>query len=136
VIKVEFLDKENENRLTREDVLKQGYSIYGQHQIDQMILTPEARATIITKKAPRIIRKPIFLLDDQGEKIPVKDEAGNIKYNEEGEVMYVIKDYEETQVGWMPVQEIVPASEMFNVDNGTGNISHEAVIFLTKNMWR
>ena len=133
---MEFLDKENDNRLTKEDILKQGYSIYGQAQIDQMILTPEARATIITKKVPRIIREPIYLLDEKKEKIPVKDSNGEIRYNELGEVMYVIKDYKETQVGWMPIQEIVPASEMFNVDNGTGNISHEAVIFLTKTIWR
>lgn len=134
---MEFLDKEtNENKLTKEEILKQGYSIYGQHQIDQMILTPEARATIITKKVPRIVKEPIYLLDENGEKIPVKDDTGEIRYNENGEVMYVIKEYKEHRMGWMPVQEIVPASEMFNVDNGTGNISHEAVIFLTKTMWR
>lgn len=125
-----------ENRVSRDDIQKQGYNIWGQEQIDQMILTPEARATVITKKAPNMIRIPIFSLDENGEKIPALDEKGNVKTNDLGEIIYVIKDYEEVQDGWIPIQEIVPASEIFNIDNGTGNISHDAVLFLTTTIWR
>jgi len=131
---MDFLNKENV--MNKDDVLKRGYNIWGQEQIDQMILTPEARATIITKKVANIIKKPVYLLDEKGQKIPARDEKGNIKTNDNGEMIYVIKDYEEKQEGWIPIQEILPASEIFNIDNGTGNISHEAVLFQLKTMWR
>jgi hypothetical protein len=130
----DYLNKDN--RLSREDVLNRGHSIFGQEQIDQLILTPDGRATVMVRKAPNIVKIPVYVLNENGEKVPALDENQNPRTNELGEIIYQIKEYKEEQQGWIPVQEIVPASEMFNIDNGTGNISHEAVEFLTKTMWR
>lgn len=109
--------------------------IYYHEQIDQLILTPESRANVITRKRPRMIRKPIYDLDTLGDKIPIVDEKGNTLLNNRGELQYVIKDYKEEQDGFEAVLEVVPASEIFSVDNATSNISQEAVKLLTRTYW-
>jgi len=114
---------------------RQSFPVYGNEQIDQIILTPEARATEIIKKVPNMIKEPIYLLDDVGEKVPLTDEEGNTIVNEKGEIQYIIKDYKETQKGWIPVKDYVPASEIFNIDNATSNLSQEAIKLLLFEWW-
>lgn len=126
---------EKDEYMRKEDLLKNPNPVYVQEQIDQMILTPEARATVIVKKKPNMVKKPIYLLDDDGEKVPITDEKGNIKINDLGEMEYVIKDFELVQDGWIAVQEIVPASEIFNIDNSTANLSMDAVRLQTRGFW-
>lgn len=126
---------EKDEYMRKEDLLKSPNPVYVQEQIDQMILTPEARATVIVKKKPNMVKVPIYLLDEDGEKVPIMEENEKVRIDEDGAVQYVIKDYEIIQDGWMAVQEIVPASEIFTIDNSTGNLSMEAVKLQTRGFW-
>ena len=109
--------------------------VYSNEQIDQLILTPEARATVITRKVPKMVKFPIFLLDEQGNKVPLLDDEGKARTDNEGIMQYVIKDFEIKQVGWESQVDYVPATEIFNIDDATSNISHEAVKLSTRMAW-
>jgi len=109
--------------------------IYSVEQVDQLILTPEARSTVIIKKKPRYEKVPIYSLDDKGEKIPILDDAGTNIVDSDGAMRYLIKDYEYVQRGWVPSMEYVPASELFTIDLATSNISADAVRLITLLMW-
>jgi len=109
--------------------------IYYSEQVDQLIVTPDTRSNLISRKIPRIIRTPIFALDKNGKKIPFTNEEGTQIINEKGEMQYIIKDYQETQRGWMSELDVTPAPEIFSIDNATSNISGEAVNFLTRTYW-
>jgi hypothetical protein len=119
----------------QELIQKQNFPVYNQEQIDQLILTPEARATDIIKKVPNMVKEPIYLLDENDEKVPLTNEDGEIIVSEEGEIKYIIKDYKEVQHGWIPVRDIVPASEIFNIDNATSNLSQEAIKVILYEWW-
>lgn len=109
--------------------------VYTVEQVDQMILTPEARSTLIIKKRPKYERVPVFAKDKNGDKVPLLDEKGNHIVDQNGVQRYLIKDYEYVQRGWEPSMEVVPASELFTIDLSTSNVSGEAVILLTSLMW-
>lgn len=118
-----------------QDLLQKPTPVYYSEQIDQLILTPEGRATSIIRKKPKIIQIPVYLLDSKGQKIPLKDEEGNILLNEKDEIRYIIKEYIDKQDGWESELDIIPASEIFNIDNATSNISHDAVRVLLRLYW-
>jgi len=109
--------------------------IYSVEQVDQLILTPEARSTVIIKKKPKYERVPIFATDEGGNKVPLLDETGKNIVDSDGAMRYLIKDYEYVQRGWIPSMEYVPASELFTIDLATSNISADAVRLLTLLMW-
>jgi len=109
--------------------------VYTVEQVDQMILTPEARSTLIIKKKPKYEKVPIYSKDKDDEKIPLMDEKGNMIVDQDGALRYLIKDYEYVQRGWEPSMEVVPASELFTIDLSTSNISADAVKLLTSLMW-
>ena len=109
--------------------------VYSIEQVDQLILTPEARSTVIIKKKPRYEKIPIFTLDDKKRKIPLLDENGHFIVDSDGKQRYLIKDYDYVQRGWVPAMEVVPASELFTIDLATSNISKEAVTLITLLMW-
>lgn len=109
--------------------------VYTVEQVDQMILTPEARSTLIIKKKPRYEKVPVFAKDKNDQKIPLLDEKGNIIVDENGAQRYLIQDYEYVQRGWEPSMEVVPASELFTIDLSTSNVSGDAVRLLTSLMW-
>ncbi len=131
----EFLEEDTTEIQKVSDVTQAAGPVYYDQQIDQMILTPEARSNLLSKKIPRIIKKPIYALDDYGNKIPVQQEDGSDRINDKGEIMYVIKDYEEIQSGWQTELDIIPSPELFTIDNATSNISQAAVTFLTRTYW-
>lgn len=109
--------------------------VYSIEQVDQLILTPEARSTVIIKKKPRYEKIPIYTLDDKKQKIPILDENGHPIVDSDGKQRYLIKDYDYVQRGWVPAMEVVPASELFTIDLATSNISKEAVTLITLLMW-
>lgn len=109
--------------------------VYSIEQVDQLILTPEARSTVIIKKKPRYEKIPIYSLNDKKQKIPLEDENGHTIVDSDGKQRYLIKDYDYVQRGWVPSMEIVPASELFTIDLSTSNISKEAVNLITLLMW-
>ena len=109
--------------------------VYTVEQVDQMILTPEARSTLIIKKKPKYEKVPIFAKDVHGEKVPLMDENSNYIVDQNGAQRYLIKDYEYVQRGWQPSMEVVPASELFTIDLSTSNISGDAVRLVTVLMW-
>jgi hypothetical protein len=109
--------------------------VYSIEQVDQLILTPEARSTVIIKKKPRYEKIPIFTLDSKKQKIPILDENGHPIVDSDGKQRFMIKDYDYVQRGWVPSMEIVPASELFTIDLATSNISKEAVSLITLLMW-
>lgn len=116
-------------------VNKQRNPVYYNEQIDQLILTPDVKSNVIIRKKPRFVKIPVYLLDKNGEKIPIKDSEGNYEINEKGEVKYMIKEYKKIQDGWLSVSEVVPASDLFSIDTATSNISQEAVMLLLRTMW-
>lgn len=118
-----------------EDLQNQSFPVYNMEQIDQMILEQDSRSTDLIKKVPNMVKKPIYLLNEKGEKVPLIDEDENIILNEEGAMQYVIKDYVEEQQGWIPVKDVVPASEIFTRDNSTSNLSLEAIKVLLFGFW-
>ncbi len=124
-----------ENVQSVKDASKDRPPIFYNEQIDQSILEPDAKSNVITKKRPRIIKVPIFLLDENGGKVPITDDKGKIVINKQGEMQYIIKDYESVQDGWESVLDVIPASEIFTVDNATSNISGDAVKLLTRIYW-
>ena len=109
--------------------------IYSIEQVDQMILTPEARSTVIIKKKPRYEKIPIFAYDEKKQKIPLLDEVGKPIVDGDGAQRYLIKDYDYVQRGWSSAMEVVPASELFTIDLATSNISGDAVRLITLLMW-
>jgi hypothetical protein len=109
--------------------------VYSIEQVDQLILTPEARSTVIIKKKPRYEKIPIYALDPKKQKIPILDENGHVIVYSDGKQRYLIKDYDYVQRGWVPSMEVVPASELFTIDLATSNISKEAVTLITLLMW-
>ena len=109
--------------------------VYTVEQVDQMILTPEARSTLIIKKKAKYEKVPVFAKDESGEKVPLMDESGNYIVDQNGAQRYLIKDYEYVQRGWQPAMEVVPASELFTIDLATSNISGDAVRLITILMW-
>lgn len=121
--------------MDKEDII-QNRPIYSQEQIDQLALTPDGKATLMIKKKPRMVKKPVYLLDDKGEKVPLNDEDGNIIIDENGVIQYIIKDFVEEQQGWEAFEEIAPATETNTIDTSTGNVSAKGVEFLTKSYWR
>lgn len=121
--------------MDKEDIIN-NRPVYSQEQIDQLALTPEGKATIYTKKKPKIVKKPVYLLDDKGEKVPFTDAEGNIVVDEDGVIQYIVRDFVEEQHGWEAVEEIAPATETNTIDTSTGNLSSKAVEFATKTLWR
>ena len=109
--------------------------IYTVEQVDQLILTPEARSTLMVSKKPKYEKVPIYAKDDKGNKIPMLDDQGANIVDAEGTQRYLIKDHEYVQRGWMPVMEAIPASELFTIDHSTSNISSDAVRLTTFLMW-
>lgn len=109
--------------------------VYSIEQVDQLILTPEARSTVIIKKKPRYEKIPVYTLDSNKQKIPLLDESNHFIVDSDGKQRYLIKDYDYVQRGWVPSMEIVPASELFTIDLSTSNISKEAVTLITLLMW-
>jgi len=109
--------------------------IYGPEQVDQMIMTPEARSVVMTTKKPRYEKIPVYATDEKGDKIPLLDEKGNMIVDSDGVPRYLVKDYEYVQRGYLPVHEIIPASELFTIDLATSNLSSDAVILVTREMW-
>lgn len=109
--------------------------IYTVEQVDQLILTPEARSTLIVSKKPKYEKVPIYERDANGNKIPMLDDQGNRIVSADGTTRYLIKDYEYVQRGFMPVMEAIPASELFTIDHSTSNISSDAVRLVTFLMW-
>jgi len=109
--------------------------VYSIEQVDQLILTPEARSTVIIKKKPRYEKIPVYALDTKKQKIPILDENDHPIVDSDGKQRYLIKDYDYVQRGWVPSMEIVPASELFTIDLSTSNISKEAVTLITLLMW-
>jgi hypothetical protein len=109
--------------------------VYSIEQVDQLILTPEARSTVIIKKKPKYEKVPIYALDDKNQKIPLLDESGKPIVDPDGAQRYMIKDYDYVQRGWISSMEVVPASELFTIDLATSNISGDAVRLITLLMW-
>lgn len=109
--------------------------IYTVEQVDQLILTPEARSTLIVSKKPKYEKVPIYSKDDKGNKVPMLDDQGSAIVDQDGAQRYLVKDYEYVQRGWMPVMEAIPASELFTIDHSTSNISSDAVRLVTFLMW-
>lgn len=120
--------------MNKEDIVTRATPVYSSEQVDQLILTPEGKATVLIRKKPNWVKQPIYLLNEDGEKIPVRKD-GEVVLNENNEIQYIIKDYEYVQDGWIAVEEILPASEPFTIDNSTGNLSQEAVNFSIRTMW-
>jgi hypothetical protein len=109
--------------------------VYSIEQVDQMILTPEARSTVIIKKKPKYEKIPIYAMDEKKEKVPLLDENNKPIVDADGAQRYLIKDYEYVQRGWLSAMEVVPASELFTIDLATSNISGDAVRLITFLMW-
>ena len=109
--------------------------IYTVEQVDQLILTPEARSTLMVSKKPKYEKVPIYAKDADGNKVPMLDDQGAIIVDAEGTQRYLVKDHEYVQRGWMPVMEAIPASELFTIDHSTSNISSDAVRLTTFLMW-
>lgn len=101
-------------------------------QIDQMILTPEAQTTIITKKVPRMLKRPVYELDEKGNPIPILDLEGKIVFDENGKQLFKILKYEIYQDGYTYRVEQIPSSELLFVDYSTSNLSFDACIQLTR----
>jgi len=117
------------------DINQKPSPIYYSEQVDQLIVTPDTRSNLISRKIPRIVKVPIYALDEKGEKVPLTDEKDNIIINAEGEVQYIIKDYKEVQKGWRAELDVTPTPEIFSIDNATSNISGKAVAFVTRTLW-
>jgi hypothetical protein len=109
--------------------------VYSIEQVDQLILTPEARSTVIIKKKPKYEKVPIYAKDESGQKIALLDEDGHPIVDSDGAQRYMIKDYDYVQRGWISAMEVVPASELFTIDLATSNISGDAVRLITFLMW-
>lgn len=109
--------------------------VYSIEQVDQLILTPEARSTVIIKKKPKYEKVPIYATDEKGQKVPLLDDTGNPIVDSDGAQRYLIKDYDYVQRGWVSAMEVVPASELFTIDLATSNISGDAVRLITLLMW-
>lgn len=109
--------------------------VYSIEQVDQLILTPEARSTVIIKKKPKYEKIPIYALDDKKEKVALLDENNKPIVDSDGAQRYLIKDYDYVQRGWLSTMEVVPASELFTIDLATSNISGDAVRLITLLMW-
>jgi hypothetical protein len=107
-------------------------SFFSSEQIDATILSPEAKATIITRKVPRMVRTPIYLLDTEGNKVPAQDEKNRNILNDKGEMQYIIKDYETHQDGWKAKQELLPASEPFSTDDATSHTTQEQADYVLR----
>lgn len=101
-------------------------------QIDQMVLSPEAQTTVITKKIPKMIKKPIYETDEKGNPVPVVDVDGKLVFDERGNQVFKIKKYEIYQDGYISKVEQIPASELLYVDYSTSNLSFDACIQLTR----
>ena len=109
--------------------------VYSVEQVDQIILTPEARSSVIIKKKPKYEKIPIYAMDDEKEKIPLLDSEGSPIVDADGAQRYLIKDYDYVQRGWTSAMEVIPASELFTIDLATSNISAPAVRLITMLMW-
>jgi len=109
--------------------------VYSVEQVDQLILTPEARSSVIIKKKPKYEKVPIYAQDDKGEKVSLLDSEGSPIVDSDGAQRYLIKDYDYVQRGWTSSMEVIPASELFTIDLATSNISGDAVRLITQLMW-
>jgi len=109
--------------------------VYSVEQVDQLILTPEARSSVIIKKKAKYEKIPIYAMDDNKEKIPLLDSEGSPIVDADGAQRYLIKDYDYVQRGWTSSMEVIPASELFTIDLATSNISGDAVRLITMLMW-
>jgi hypothetical protein len=131
-------EQDYDRRVTIDQLMSQN-PVHNGDQINQMILEPVGRATVITRKKKNMIKLPVYLTDDKGEKIPIYNSDGQLKTNEEGDIQYVIKEYEEIQDKNQPfitIEEVLPASEIFTSDLTTCNLSPRALNFVTKAIWR
>lgn len=133
----EFFDKQDLGTEVQKvrDINQKPSPIYYSEQVDQLIVTPDTRSNIISRKIPRIVKIPIYALDENNEKIPLKNSDGEITINKDGEIQYIIKDYAEVQKGWMSELDVTPTPEIFSIDNATSNISGKAVSFVTRTLW-
>jgi len=109
--------------------------IYSIEQVDQMIITPEARSSVIIKKKPKYEKIPIYAMDNEQQKIPLLDSESYPIVDSDGAQRYLIKDYDYVQRGWTSAMEVIPASELFTIDLATSNISGDAVRLITLLMW-
>lgn len=100
--------------------------VYTQEQVDQLILTPEARATVIIRKRPLMVKIPVYKKDLEGNKIQIVDKANKPIVDKEGNPKFVVEKYRVEQRGEQAVAEQLPASEVFTIDNSTSNIGDAA----------
>jgi hypothetical protein len=84
--------------------------------IDKIIITNNVSANQMVKKVQKFKLTPIFYLDEQGNKVPLKDEQGNVIVDENGVVQYAIAELKQEPDGFMAVAEYCSASEPFSPD--------------------
>src|SRR3990172_143400 len=88
--------------------------------IDETIIKPDFSASKLTYKKPIIVKTPIYLLDEQGKKIPILIETVNEQgepiqaydLTENGEIKYIIQDYMEETKGWETAYEDIPSVDI------------------------
>ena len=100
-------------------------------EVNKTIILPDSNlgyATKITKKRPIIERKPIYLLDENNEKLPRLNEDGSYILNENNEIQYIIKDYLEKIIGFEAFEDKIPATEPIITDIASSNYGQQCML--------
>lgn len=108
---------------------------YSDAAIDKIIITASVSANTIIRKVPYFEDEIVFLLDEKGEKIPIKDEQGNFKVNENGIMQYVIKEVKKKQVGFTFKIDYCPSSEPFSPDMTSTYLTERQRDYVMQMVW-
>lgn len=108
--------------------------IYNQEGIDKVIITNASSANHIIRKVPNYIQEPVYYLEN-GKKVPLRDEEGNIITDENGVVKFAIEGYKTVQDGWIAEAQFCPASEPFSSDMTSSNFTEEETKTITELGW-
>lgn len=115
----------NQNQNLQQQGIQRNPIMYHE-QIDQLIVTPEGQTSFFVKKVPRMIKKPVYELDENSKPKIVLDENGEKVLDENGQISLKIKTFEIMQEGWTAKAEYVPVTELLTVDYSTSNCSYDA----------
>jgi hypothetical protein len=117
-------------------MMEEDANIYDQNQVfssfglDQQIIRPDIKSNVIFKRVPQFVEVEDYVLNDNGNMIPVKDNVGTIQKDKEGKIIYESRGKKMEQSGWKIIAKPVPAPNFASINRNTSNLDDLDMTFL------
>lgn len=111
-------------------------TVYDQNQVfssfglDQQIIRPDTKSNIRLQRVPNFVEVEDYVLDENQERVPVKDDLGTIQKDKEGKILYKTHGKKLEPNGWKIINKIVPAPNFASINRNTSNLDDLDLSFL------